>query len=46
MEEQQLHEFCSVTGASRERARFFLEASGWNVQVDSQSEENHLQLLC
>jgi len=28
-----LKQFRDVTGESEERAKFFLEASGWNLQV-------------
>lgn len=28
-----LTEFCSITGADEERGRFYLEASGWQLQV-------------
>ena len=28
-----LDQFCRLTGAPRDRGRFFLEASSWNLQV-------------
>lgn len=31
--EEALREFVAVTGAEEERARFFLESAGWDLQV-------------
>lgn len=31
--EEQIKQFCELTGQPEDRARFFLEASGWNLQV-------------
>ena len=33
-QEEQIKQFCEVTGESEDRAKFFLEASGWNLQVN------------
>lgn len=33
--EEQIKQFCEVTGEPEDRAKFFLEASGWNLQVSN-----------
>ena len=32
-QQDKVAEFCSVTGADDERAKFFLQASGWDTGV-------------
>lgn len=32
-QEESLREFIAVSGVDEERARFFLESAGWNLQV-------------
>lgn len=32
-QEESLREFVAVSGVDEERARFFLESAGWNLQV-------------
>ena len=33
--EEQIKQFCELTGEAEDRAKFFLEASGWDVQVSN-----------
>ena len=33
--DEQIKQFCEITGQPEDRARFFLEASGWNLQVSN-----------
>ena len=33
--EEQIKQFCELTGEPEDRAKFFLEASGWNNQVSN-----------
>ena len=33
--EEQIKQFCELTGETEDRAKFFLEASGWDVQVSN-----------
>ena len=33
MADSQVNEFCSITGASRDRAEFFLQAANGNLQA-------------
>lgn len=33
-QEESVREFVAVTGVEEERARFFLESAGWNLQVE------------
>ena len=33
--EEQIERFCEITGETEDRAKFFLEASDWNLQVSN-----------
>ena len=48
MDDSQVDEFCAVTGTSRERAEFFLQAAAGNLQaaIDAFYGEEVNELIC